>query len=161
MIATDELNDYLEEYLEEKQEVKNLTEETIRKQTFNISKFINFLEDKGVEELTDSNVKKQLRQYRRYCLKKRENKRTTVKTYMMNILEFINSEDVQEEIQHDTIKMKDIIEVKAEDPETAKKRIEKISLTRPQSNYLLETIEMEGNKRDYAICATFLDSGMR
>ena len=161
MIATDELNEYLEEYLEEKQEVKNLTQETIKKQTFNISKFISFLEDKGVEELTDSNVKKQLRQYRRYCLKKRENKRTTVKTYMMNILEFINSEEVQEEIQHETIKMKDIIEVKAEDPETAKKRIEKISLTRPQSNYLLQTIEMEGNKRDYAICATFLDSGIR
>ena len=161
MLATDELNDYLEEYLEEKQEVKNLTEETIKKQTFNISKFINFLEEKGVDELTDSNVKKQLRKYRRHCLKNRENKRTTVKTYMMNILEFINSEDVQEEIQHDPIKMKDIIEVKAEDPETAKKRIEKISLTRPQSNYLLETIEMEGNKRDYAICATFLDSGMR
>ena len=161
MIATDELNEYLEEYLEEKQEVKNLTQETIKKQTFNISKFINFLEDQGVEELTDSNVNKQLRQYRRHCLKKRENKRTTVKTYMMNILEFINSEDVQEEIQHETIKMKDIIEVKAEDPETAKKRIEKISLTRPQSNYLLQTIEMEGNKRDYAICATFLDSGIR
>ena len=161
MIATDELYEYLEEYLEEKQEVKNLTQETIKKQTFNISKFINFLEDRGVEELTDSNVKKQLRQYRRYCLKKRENKRTTVKTYMMNILEFINSEDVQEEIQHETIKMKDIIEVKAEDPETAKKRIEKISLTRPQSNYLLQTIELEGNKRDYAICATFLDSGIR
>ena len=161
MIATDELNGYLEEYLEEKQEVKNLTQETIKKQTFNISKFINFLEDRGVEELTDSNVKKQLRQYRRHCLKKRENKRTTVKTYMMNILEFINSEDVQEEIQHETIKMKDIIEVKAEDPETAKKRIEKISLTRPQSNYLLQTIELEGNKRDYAICATFLDSGIR
>ena len=161
MIATDELNDYLEEYLEEKQEVKNLTEETIKKQTFNISKFINFLEERGIDELTDSNVKKQLRQYRRHCLKNRENKRTTVKTYMMNILEFINSEDVQEEIQHDTIKMKDIIEVKAEDPETAKKRIEKISLTRPQSNYLLETIKLEGNKRDYAICATFLDSGIR
>ena len=161
MIATDELNEYLEEYLEEKQEVKNLTQETIKKQTFNISKFINFLEDRGVEELTDSNVKKQLRQYRRHCLKKRENKRTTVKTYMMNILEFINSEDVQEEFQHETIKMKDIIEVKAEDPETAKKRIEKISLTRPQSNYLLQTIELEGNKRDYAICATFLDSGIR
>ena len=74
MIATDELNEYLEEYLEEKQEVKNLTQETIKKQTFNISKFINFLEDRGVEELTDSNVKKQLRQYRRHCLKKRENK---------------------------------------------------------------------------------------
>ena len=161
MIATDELNEYLEEYLEEKQEVKNLTQETIKKQTFNIKKFISFLEDNDVEELTDSNVKKQLRQYRRHCLKKRENKRTTVKTYMMNILEFINSEDVQEEIQHDTIKMKDIIEVKAEDPETAKKRIEKISLTRPQSNFLLETIQMEGNKRDYAICATFLDSGIR
>ena len=29
MLATSELNDYLEEYLEEKQEVKNLTEETI------------------------------------------------------------------------------------------------------------------------------------
>lgn len=161
MIATDELNEYLEEYLEEKQEVKNLTEETIKKQTFNIQKFINYLEDEGIDELTDKNVKKELRHYRRYCLKNRENKRTTVKTYMMNILEFINSEDVQEEINHEPIKMKDIIEVKAEDPETAKKRIEKISLTRLQSNYLLETIQLEGNKRDYAICATFLDSGIR
>ena len=111
MIAVDELTDYLDEYLEEKQEVKNLTTETIRKQTFNISKFIEYLEHEGIDELTDKNVKKQLRHYRRYCLKKRGNKRTTVKTYMMNILEFINSEDVQEEIQHETIKMKDIIEV--------------------------------------------------
>jgi integrase len=161
MIAVDELNDYLDEYLEEKQEVKNLTEETIKKQTFNISKFIEYLEDEGIDELNSGNVKKQLRHYRRHCLKKRGNKRTTVKTYMMNILEFINSEDVQEEIQHETIKMKDIIEVKAEDPETAKKRIEKISLTWPQSNFFLDTIHESGNKRDYAICRTFIDSGMR
>lgn len=161
MIAVDELTDYLDEYLEEKQEVKNLTQETIRKQTFNISKFIEYLENQGIEELNDSNVKKQLRHYRRYCLKQRGNKRTTVKTYMMNILEFINSEDVQEEIQHEPIKMKDIIEVKAEDPETAKKRIEKISLTWQQSDFFLDTIQMSGNKRDYAICRTFIDSGMR
>ena len=135
MIEVDELTDYLDEYLEEKQEVKNLTEETIKKQTFNISKFIEFLEDSGIDELNDKNVKKQLRQYRRHCLKQRGNKRTTVKTYMMNILEFINSEDVQEEIQHETIKMKDIIEVKTEDPETAKKRIEKSFLTRQISKF--------------------------
>ena len=161
MIEVDELTDYLDEYLEEKQEVKNLTQETIKKQTFNISKFIEYLEDEGIDELNSDNVKKQLRHYRRYCLKQRGNKRTTVKTYMMNILEFINSEDVQEEIQHDTIKMKDIIEVKAEDPETAKKRIEKISLTRPQSAFFLDTIQKSGNKRDYAICRTFIDSGIR
>ena len=161
MIEVDELTDYLDEYLEEKQEVKNLTAETIRKQTFNISKFIEYLESEGIDELNSGNVKKQLRHYRRYCLKQRGNKRTTVKTYMMNILEFINSEDVQEEIQHETIKMKDIIEVKTEDPETAKKRIEKISLTRTQSEFFLDTIEQSGNKRDYAICRTFIDSGMR
>ena len=161
MIEVDELTDYLDEYLEEKQEVKNLTDETIQKQTFNISKFIEYLEESEVDELTSDNVKKQLRHYRRYCLKQRGNKRTTVKTYMMNILEFINSEDVQEEIQHETIKMKDIIEVKAEDPETAKKRIEKISLTRPQSAFFLDTIQQSGNKRDYAICRTFIDSGIR
>ena len=161
MIEVDELTDYLDEYLEEKQEVKNLTQETIKKQTFNISKFIEYLEDEGIDELNSDNVKKQLRHYRRHCLKQRGNKRTTVKTYMMNILEFINSEDVQEEIQHDTIKMKDIIEVKAEDPETAKKRIEKISLTRPQSAFFLDTIHQSGNKRDYAICRTFIDSGVR
>ena len=79
----------------------------------------------------------------------------------MNILEFINSEEVQEEIKHETIKMKDIIEVKTEDPETAKKRIEKISLTRPQSEFFLDTIYESGNKRDYAMCKTFIDSGMR
>lgn len=161
MIEVDELTDYLDEYLEEKQEVKNLTEETIKKQTFNISKFIEFLEFNGVEELNEDNVKKQLRKYRRHCLKQRGNKRTTVKTYMMNILEFINSEDVQEEIHHNPIKMKDIIEVKAEDPETAKKRIEKISLTWQQSNFFLDTIKQSGNVRDYAICRTFIDSGMR
>jgi integrase len=161
MIEVDELKDYLDEYLEEKQEVKNLTEETVRKQTFNISKFIEYLESEGIDELNDRNVKKQLRHYRRYCLKQRGNKRTTVKTYMMNILEFINSEDVQEEIQHDTIKMKDIIEVKTEDPETAKKRIEKISLTWQQSDFFLDTIQKSGNIRDYAICRTFIDSGMR
>ena len=161
MFEVNELTDYLDEYLEEKQEVKNLTEETIKKQTFNISKFIEYLENEGIDELNSGNVKKQLRHYRRYCLKKRGNKRTTVKTYMMNILEFINSEDVQEEINHDTIKMKDIIEVKAEDPETAKKRIEKISLTWQQSDFFLDTIQQSGNKRDYAICRTFIDSGMR
>ncbi len=161
MIEVDELTDYLDEYLEEKQEVKNLTEETVKKQTFNISKFIEYLENEGVDELNSGNVKKQLRHYRRHCLKQRGNKRTTVKTYMMNILEFINSEDVQEEINHETIKMKDIIEVKAEDPETAKKRIEKISLTRPQAAFFLDTIEQSGNIRDYAICRTFIDSGMR
>lgn len=161
MIEVDELTDYLDEYLEEKQEVKNLTNETIKKQTFNISKFIEYLESEGIDELNSSNVKKQLRHYRRHCLKQRGNKRTTVKTYMMNILEFINSEDVQEEIQHDPIKMKDIIEVKAEDPETAKKRIEKISLTWQQSDFFLDTIQESGNRRDYAICRTFIDSGMR
>ena len=161
MIEVDELNEYLDEYLEEKQEVKNLTEETIKKQTFNISKFIEYLKLQGIEEITSKNIKKQLRHYRRHCLKKRGNKRTTVKTYMMNILEFINSEDVQEDLQHETIKMKDIIEVKTEDPETAKKRIEKISLTRPQSKFFLDTIHEKGNMRDYAICKTFIDSGMR
>ena len=115
MIATKELSGYLDEYLEEKQEIKNLTSETIKKQTFNINQFINYLENEGIEELDSTNVKKQLRHYRRYCLKGRGNKRTTVKTYMMNILEFINSEEVQEEIQHDPIKMKDIIEVKVEE----------------------------------------------
>ena len=161
MIEVDELTDYLDEYLEEKQEVKNLTEETIKKQTFNISQFIRYLENQGIEEITSKNIKKQLRHYRRHCLKKRGNKRTTVKTYMMNIIEFINSEEIQEELQHDTIKMKDIIEVKTEDPETAKKRIEKISLTRPQTKFFLDTIYENGNMRDYAICRTFIDSGMR
>ena len=161
MIEVDELTDYLDEYLEEKQEVKNLTEETVKKQTFNISKFIEYLESEGVSELNENNVKKQLRHYRRHCLKQRGNKRTTVKTYMMNILEFINSEDVQDEIQHETIKMKDIIEVKAEDSETAKKRIDKISLTWPQSDFFLDTVRQSGNARDYAICRTFIDSGMR
>ncbi len=161
MIETEELTSYLDEYLEEKKEVKDLTQETIKKQTFNIKKFIEYLENEGIDELNSKNIKKQLRHYRRHCLKDNGNKRTTVKTYMMNILEFINSEEVQEEIQHEPVKMKDIIEVKVEDPETAKKRIEKISLTRQQSNYLLETIQLTGNKRDYAICRTFLDSGMR
>ena len=46
MIETEELNSYLEDYIEEKQEIKNLTTETIKKQTFNITKFIKFLKFK-------------------------------------------------------------------------------------------------------------------
>ena len=36
MIATKELSGYLDEYIEEKQEIKNLTTETIKKKTYNI-----------------------------------------------------------------------------------------------------------------------------
>lgn len=161
MIETEELNSYMEDYIEEKQEIKNLTAETIKKQTFNINKFIEFLKNNKINELNDRNIKKELKKYRRYCLRDRGNKRTTVKTYMMNIIEFVNSEEVIDEIGHDPIKMKDIIEVKVEDPETAKKRIEKISLTKQQSQFFLDTIEENGNKRDYAIAKVFLDSGIR
>lgn len=161
MIKTTELNSYLEDYLEEKQELKNLTTETIKKQTFNINKFIEFLKNKNIDNLNKNNLKKELKKYRRYCLRKRGNKRSTVKTYMMNIIEFVNSEEVLDEINHDLIKMKDIIEVKVEDSETAKKRIEKISLTASQCDYFLKTIESTGNKRDYAIASVFLDSGIR
>lgn len=161
MIETEELNSYLEDYIEEKQEIKNLTTETIKKQTFNINKFIKFLKNNKIKDLNKRNIKKELKKYRRYCLRDRGNKRTTVKTYMMNIIEFVNSEEVIDEIGHDPIKMKDIIEVKVEDPETAKKRIEKISLTKPQSEFFLDTIEENGNRRDYAIAKVFLDSGIR
>ena len=37
MIATKELSGYLDEYLEEKQEIKNLTSETIKKQTLSVT----------------------------------------------------------------------------------------------------------------------------
>lgn len=159
MIATKELSGYLDEYLEEKQEIKNLTSETIKNKHLILISLSITLKMKELKNWT-AQMLKQLRHYRRYCLKGRGNKRTTVKTYMMNILEFINSEEVQEEIQHDPIKMKDIIEVKVEDPETAKKNW-KISLNSQQSDFLLETIELSGNARDYAICSTFLDSGIR
>ena len=43
MIATKELSGYLDEYLEEKQEIKNLTSETIKKQTFNIKELKNWI----------------------------------------------------------------------------------------------------------------------
>ena len=161
MIKTQNLPEYLQDYIEEKTEIKNLTTETTKKQTFNINQFIKYLQQNQITELNTKNVKKQIKHYRRHCLKTRKNKRTTVKTYMMNILEFINSEEVQEEIQHEPIKMKDIIGVKTEDPETAKKRIEKISLTRKQTRLYLRTIEETGNKRDYSIVKTFLDSGIR
>src|SRR5574344_1142505 len=117
MIKTQNLPEYLQDYIEEKTEIKNLTTETTKKQTFNINQFIKYLQQNQITELNTKNVKKQIKHYRRHCLKTRKNKRTTVKTYMMNILEFINSEEVQEEIQHGPIKKKDIIEVKTEDPE--------------------------------------------
>ena len=56
MIATKELSGYLDEYLEEKQEIKNLTSETIKKQTFNINQFISYLENEGIEIVFDDVV---------------------------------------------------------------------------------------------------------
>ena len=57
MIATKELSGYLDEYLEEKQEIKNLTSETIKKQTFNINQFISYLEMKELKNWTAQMLK--------------------------------------------------------------------------------------------------------
>lgn len=161
MIRTMDLYDYVEEYIEEKKEIKNITEETIKKKKFSIITFINWLENTDIDELDKYNVKRSLRRYRSYCLKDRGNKRTTVKTYLLNIIDFINYEEIQRQTKHKKIHIKEIIEVKSENPETARKRIEKISLTREQSDFFLETVKYCGNVRDYAICKTFIDTGMR
>lgn len=102
-----------------------------------------------------------MRKYRSYCLNERCNKRTTVKTYLLNIIDFINYEDIQMQTKHKKIHIKEIIEVKSENPETARKRIEKISLTKLQTDFFLDTVLKSGNIRDFAIIKTFLDSGMR
>lgn len=161
MIPTSELEGYLEEFIEEKIEIKNLTKDTIKKKIFNIKKFIEWLKDTDVEELNEYNTKRCLRKYRSYCLNDRKNKRTSVKTYLLNIIDFLNYDEVQRLTQYPTINIKDIIDVKMENPETARKRIEKISLTKEQVNFFLDTIRIEGDVRDYAICKTFFDSGMR
>lgn len=161
MIQTIELNEYLDEYIAEIQEIKNLSDVTIRKKIFNISKFIEWLQKSNIKELDNINTKRCLRKYRSYCLNKNKNKRTTVEKYLLNIIDFLNYEEIQMQTGQSRIKIKDIIEVKQEDPETARKRIEKISLTKKQSNFFLDTIKQSGNIRDYAICRTFIDSGMR
>lgn len=161
MLEVTELENYLEEYIEEKTEVKNLTQDTIEKKIFNILKFIEWLKTQDVQALDERNTKRYLRKYRSYCLNEKHNKRTTVKTYLLHIVDFVNYEEIRFQTQHKKINIKDIIEVKSENPETARKRIEKISLTKTQSDFFLDTILKNGNIRDYAIVKTFLDSGMR
>lgn len=161
MIQTAELEDYLDEYIEEKIESRNLKKDTVKKRIFNIKKFLQWLQKEDIKELNRYNTKKTIKKYRSYCLNKRKNKRTTVKTYLLNVIDFMNYEDIQLQTECPTIHIKDIIEVRTENPETARKRIEKISLTQQQSDFFLDTIKQGGNIRDYAICKTFIDSGMR
>lgn len=161
MIKTIELEDYLDEYIIDKKENKNLTEETVEKKIYNILKFIEWLKNEKVEEIDKKNIKRILKKYRSYCLNKRNNKRTTTKTYLLSVIDFLNYEEIQIQTDHKTIYIKDIIDVKQENPETARKRIEKISLTKKQSDFFLDTIKRNGSVRDYAICKTFIDSGMR
>lgn len=161
MIKTSELEEYLEEYIEEKKEKNNLTDATIKKSTLNIQAFLDWLNKQEIEELDEYNIKRCLRRYRSYCLNERNNKRSTVKTYLINVIGFLNYDEIQIQTKHKKIVIKDIIEVRTENPETARKRIEKISLTRKQTDFFLETIKYNGDVRDYAICKTFFDSGMR
>ena len=161
MIKVKYLADYIDEFIEEKQEVKNLTNDTAKKQAYNISRFIIWLQNQEITELNHDNIRRVLRQYRRYHLKEKQNKRTTVKTYLLNVIDFLNYDEIRKQTQHKKIKIKEIIEVKTENQETARKRIEKISLTKPQSDFFLNTILKSGNIRDYAICKTFIDTGIR
>jgi integrase len=168
MIKTNELRNHLNSYMKDKTTTKELTEITVKKQVFNITKFIEYLEANNIETLDESNVLKELKKYRDFCLydKEHPNKRTSVKTYIMNIIDFLNYPEVKTSIGTSGIKVKDVIIVKAEDPETEKERIEKIALTWKQADYFLETIATANEDkaikdRDIAICSTFLNTGCR
>ena len=161
MLTIYELRDYLEEFIEEKKEVKNITNATMKKQTINIENFIKWLEKENIQQIDNRNIKRCLRKYRSYCLNERNNKRTTVKTYLLNIIDFLNYEEIRIITGHEKIHIKEIIEVKSEKPDTARKRIEKISLTRKQTDFFLDTVKRTGNIKNYAICRTFIETGMR
>lgn len=161
MIQVAELSDYLDEFIEEKKEIRNISDETTEKKILAIKAFLKWLDKEDITELDERSVKRCLKKYRSYCLKEKGNKRTTVKTYLLHIIDFLNYEEIRLETKSEKIYIKDIIDVKSEDPETARKRIEKISLTKEQSNFFLNTILREGNLRDYAMVKTFIDSGMR
>ncbi|MBO5476286.1 MAG: site-specific integrase [Clostridia bacterium] len=161
MLTIYELRDYLEEFIEEKKEVKNITNATMKKQTINIKNFIKWLEKENIQQIDNRNIKRCLRKYRSYCLNERNNKRTTVKTYLLNVIDFLNYEEIRIITGHEKIHIKEIIEVKSENPDTARKRIEKISLTRKQTDFFLDTVKRTGNIKNYAICRTFIETGMR
>ena len=95
MIKTIELEDYLDEYIIDKKENKNLTEETVEKKIYNILKFIEWLKNEKVEEIDKKNIKRILKKYRSYCLNKGNNKRTTTKTYLLSVIDFLNYEEIQ------------------------------------------------------------------
>ena len=50
MIKTQNLPEYLQDYIEEKTEIKNLTTETTKKQTFNINQFIKYLQQNQIQK---------------------------------------------------------------------------------------------------------------
>lgn len=152
MIKVEELEEYVDEYIEERIESRKI---------FNILAFIKWLKTTDIKELNKNNTKRCLRKYRSYCLNKKKNKRTSVKTYLLHVIDFINYDEIQLQTQHKKIKIKDIIEVRQENSETARKRIERISLTKKQSDFYLDTIKRHGRLRDYAIIKTFLDTDIR
>ena len=161
MIKVDELKEYIEEYIDEQTEAKNLTIRTIQNKKYNITQYIKYLTENNITELNDKNIKRTLKQYRSHCLNKNKNKRSTTKTYLTSIIDFLNYDDIQTQTQHQKIQLKNIIDVKKENIETARKRIEKISLNPEQTKFYLNTIQKTGNIRDYTIIQTFLDTGIR
>ena len=82
MIATKELSGYLDEYLEEKQEIKNLTSETIKKQTFNINTiYSNPVRVLNINALIKINTNKSPHKRRSLFLGKRKQK-----LFLINII---------------------------------------------------------------------------
>lgn len=160
MIKTKNLNTYLNNYMADKTNTKQLQPLTIQKQSYHIQKFITYLKENNIEQLDENNTLRTLKNYRNYCLDTKNNRDTTVKTYLMSILGFLNDIEVNKALGNPTLKLKTIIDIKPDNLESEKVRIQKIALTSKQAQYFIETIG-ENNPRDLAITSVFLETGIR
>ena len=123
-IQITELNSYLEDYLEELT-INGLTNTTIKNYQFAINTFIKYLttEKENIKELDKINIKRILKDYKKYRKTVLNNKSSSINNYLLRILAFVNNNDIKtalgyderDKIQIDLINEKKVLDKKSTD----------------------------------------------
>ena len=95
-ILTTDLHNYLEDYIEEMQ-IKGLTNKTLKNYEFAISAFIKYIETekKNILEIDKTNLKRIIKDYKKYRKNVLNNKNSSINNYLIQIMAFLNNYDVK------------------------------------------------------------------
>ena len=172
-ILVNDLTSYMEDYLEEMQ-VNGLTTQTLKNYQFAINTFIKYIqnEKKEIKTIDNTNIKRILKDYKKYRKNELNNKSSSINNYILRLLAFLNNPEVKvalgyderDKIQVDLISEKKVLNKKPQDhideaePVTYNENVK--SLEQWEIQEILNTIS-DFHVRDRAIIQFMSRTGVR